>query len=151
MSQIVEKVHKGGGGQIQNQKSLHFKCRLHCKKWQFWTEMRIIYIIDKAQMQVRWALMFPIWGETQIQNRHISFWDSSIMYIIRTSLIKQTSYLTFCYHIWDSSLLLLRLFYYVYNVHLCLKLFFSQCYIFFCAKSCKVCFCAKNLFYSKYI
>ena len=28
MSQIVEKVHKGGGGQRQNQNSLHFKCRL---------------------------------------------------------------------------------------------------------------------------
>ena len=28
MSQIVEKVHKGGGGQSQNQNSLHFKCRL---------------------------------------------------------------------------------------------------------------------------
>ena len=27
MSQIVEKVHKGGG-QSQNQNSLHFKCRL---------------------------------------------------------------------------------------------------------------------------
>ena len=26
LSQIGEKVHKGGGGQIQNQKSLHFKC-----------------------------------------------------------------------------------------------------------------------------
>ena len=25
MSQIVEKVHKGGGGQSQNQNSLHFK------------------------------------------------------------------------------------------------------------------------------
>ena len=28
MSQIVEIVHKGGGGQRQNQNSLHFKCRL---------------------------------------------------------------------------------------------------------------------------
>ena len=32
MSQIVEKVHKGAGGQSQNQNSLHFKCRL------FWLE-----------------------------------------------------------------------------------------------------------------
>ena len=38
ISQIVEKVNKGGWGQIQNQKSLHFKCRL------LWLEVWIFHI-----------------------------------------------------------------------------------------------------------